>query len=756
MKYSESNKPLYCPQTQSTWYRDTRTQTPVGVLWHSTGANNPTLKRYVQPSDNASDKQYWLNLLGKNQYGNDWNHIEREAGVNFWIGKLADGTVASIQTAPLNYRAWGCGSGSKGSCNNGWVQFEICEDGLNDATYFNKVYQEALEITAYVCKTYNIDPYGTSKCGSTYVPNITCHIESYNYGCGSNHGDVLHWFPKFGKNMQTIRDDVAKLLKESGSDVVVSDTIKVGDLVSVKSGAVWYNSGTVPSWVRNFNWYVKEISGNRAVIDKSEDGKNLINSPIDIKYLTKVGSTTEEPEKPVEETKGKEYKLVVACNRYPTATDAKNKTNNKGKYEAGTYYIYSKYPDGIDGMYNISTDKTGKSAGSWINPSENVEISIKPEPEEIKAGDLVKVKNGAVWYDDGSPVPNWVYDNNWYVKSINGTRAVIDKSEDNSNSIDSPIDTKYLELVKESTTTPEEPSEPETPEKIEYSTKTLIVEIPLIPEELIVKVVKGIKKQYNEFDENIAKAFFNIGPKYGIYPLYAISQSILETGWFKFQGSSVSPEQHNYCGLGATGGGVAGATFDTIEKGVEAQYQHLYAYGCTKSLPKGVTLYDPRYNLVSRGSALTWEELTGKWAVPGYDTSVYSSIDEAIKVSTIESPVTYGHKILNIAKRLLATEVTQEEIDEFYGRNEEPEVPVDPEPDQPSEPVEPSIPDEPVEPEIPAEPTEPVRPEIPDEPEKPDDNNDVPDLDDDVKGDNWFIALLKIIWNFIKSLFKID
>ena len=87
MKYNESNKPLYCPMTQSTWYRGTRTQTPVGVLWHSTGANNPTLKRYVQPDDNAPDKQYWIDLLGKNQYGNDWNDINRDAGVKFWIGK---------------------------------------------------------------------------------------------------------------------------------------------------------------------------------------------------------------------------------------------------------------------------------------------------------------------------------------------------------------------------------------------------------------------------------------------------------------------------------------------------------------------------------------------------------------------------------------------------------------------------------------------------------------------------------------------
>ena len=687
MKYNESNKPLYCPMTQSTWYRGTRSQTPVGVLWHSTGANNPTLKRYVQPDDNAPDKQYWLDLLGKNQYGNDWNHINRDAGVNFWIGKLADGTVTSVQVGPLNYRAWGCGAESKGSCNNGWTQFEICEDALTNEEYFNEVYQEALEITAYICKTYNIDPHGKSNCGSTSVPNITCHIESYNYGCGSDHSDVLHWFSKFGKTMEDVRNDVEKLLKEGTESVEV-----------------------------------------------------------------------------------KTYELVIDCPVYETSNDAVNKQNKVGTYSKGTYYIYNKYPNGYNGVYNITKDDTGNSAGAWINPSENIEVSIDPEPETIKTGDLVKVKSGAVWYDDGSSVPNWVYASNWYVKSISGTRAVIDKSEDGSNSINSPIDIKYLELVKESTTTPEEPSKPETPEKIEYNTKTLIVEIPSISEELIVKVIKGIKKQYSNFDTNIAKAFFNIGPVYGIYPLYAISQSILETGWFKFQGSSVSPEQHNYCGLGATGGGVAGASFDTIEQGVEAQYQHLYAYGCTKALPKGVTLYDPRYNLVSRGAALTWEELTGKWAVPGYDTSTYPTIEDMMKVSTIENPLCYGHKILNIAKRLLATEVTQEEIDEFYGRNEDPEipvdpeVPVDPEPEQPLEPVEPDIPDEPLDPIEPEEPQTPVEPETPDQPtepiepenpEEPDDNNDVPDLEDDLKRDNWFVALLKIIWNFIKSLFGI-
>lgn len=94
------------------------------------------LKRYVQPDDKATDRDLLIKLIGKNAYENDWNHTSVQAGLNAWIGKLADGSAAAVQTMPWDYRSWGCGSGSKGSCNDGWIQFEICEDGLNDKDYF--------------------------------------------------------------------------------------------------------------------------------------------------------------------------------------------------------------------------------------------------------------------------------------------------------------------------------------------------------------------------------------------------------------------------------------------------------------------------------------------------------------------------------------------------------------------------------------------------------------------------------------------
>lgn len=272
--------------TQSTCYRGTGKMKVKGVLWHSTGANNPNLKRYVQPSDNDPNKDKLIKIIGKNTNGNDWNHIERQAGLNCWIGKLADGSVATVQTMPWDYRPWGCGSGRNGSCNNGFIQFEICEADLNDREYFNKAYTEACEITAYLCKMYNIDPNGTVLMNGIQVPTILDHAESHKLGFGSNHGDVQRWFSKYGKSMKTAREDVAALMGALPSPTpVVDSAFKEGDVVKIKASAKYYNGKPVPSWVQKKEWVIKEVNGDRVVIDRSTDGKNAICSAISKQYL---------------------------------------------------------------------------------------------------------------------------------------------------------------------------------------------------------------------------------------------------------------------------------------------------------------------------------------------------------------------------------------------------------------------------------------------------------------------------------------
>lgn len=124
-----------------------------------------------------------------------------------------------------------------------------------------------------------------------------------------------------------------------------------------------------------------------------------------------------------------------------------------------------------------------------------------------------------------------------------------------------------------------------------------------------------VARRNPDFDPAIAHAYLAVGEKYGIRGDIALCQSILETGWFKFaDGTAVTPDQHNYCGLGVTRRGQRGQSFDTIEQGVTAQIQHLYAYACADPIPGGETLLDPRFKLVTRGVAPTWADLAGRWA----------------------------------------------------------------------------------------------------------------------------------------------
>jgi hypothetical protein len=117
------------------------------------------------------------------------------------------------------------------------------------------------------------------------------------------------------------------------------------------------------------------------------------------------------------------------------------------------------------------------------------------------------------------------------------------------------------------------------------------------------------------FSIDIANAYYTIGQRYGIRGDIALCQAILETGWFRFSGgTAVEEQQYNYCGLGVLSNGMQGCLFTSITEGVTAHLQHLYAYATTAPLPKGEVTIDPRFNQVKRGSATTWESLSGRWA----------------------------------------------------------------------------------------------------------------------------------------------
>ena len=118
--------------------------------------------------------------------------------------------------------------------------------------------------------------------------------------------------------------------------------------------------------------------------------------------------------------------------------------------------------------------------------------------------------------------------------------------------------------------------------------------------------------------EEIVSYYYEEGMREGIRPDVAFAQALKETGFFSY-GGDVIPEQNNYCGLGTTGGGVKGEFFATPQMGVRAHIQHLLAYSSTRRPLTPVI--DPRYDIVRQAygnrTLGNWQDLNGRWAVPG-------------------------------------------------------------------------------------------------------------------------------------------
>lgn len=217
---------LKCILTGNRCYKTKQSITPKGVMVHSTGANNPMIRRYVQPLESDSDRDTLLNILGINRYKNDWNHTDPNACVHGFIGKLDDGSIAAIQTLPWTHRGWHAGTGTTGkSANDTHISFEICEDGLSDRSYFEKTKDIASDLTAMLCYNFNLDPMTDGV--------VICHKEGYNRGIASGHGDVLHWWPKYGYTMDDFRSEVKVKLNR----------LKEGDNMTY-----YKTKDDVPSW----------------------------------------------------------------------------------------------------------------------------------------------------------------------------------------------------------------------------------------------------------------------------------------------------------------------------------------------------------------------------------------------------------------------------------------------------------------------------------------------------------------------------
>lgn len=257
---------IQCYQTKNPCYRKGTPMKPVGIVVHSTGANNPHLCRYVDCPER----------LGVNRYGNHWNRPEAATLVHGAIGLDKEGIVTVVNTLPYTMAAWGVGKGSRGSYNydpTGHIQFEMCEDDLTDPSYFDQVMGTAVAYCAQLCREYGLA-----------AESIVSHKEAHALGYASNHGDPENWMGRFGMTMEDFRARVRAKLKGEVTimgKVVNRDelvawidahaveveeqpepevkpepvAIKAGDKVVFKSGVTQWGTGSgnkgIPSWAQD-------------------------------------------------------------------------------------------------------------------------------------------------------------------------------------------------------------------------------------------------------------------------------------------------------------------------------------------------------------------------------------------------------------------------------------------------------------------------------------------------------------------------
>lgn len=286
-KYDEKQKPLKCYLSNSKWYRESGSFEPKGILLHDTADGVTYLHRYVMPADNDPNKDELIKLLGKNPNNNDWNHggANKDAGLHF-IGATADGkTVTTLQTADWTKRPWGCGSGRFGSLNDTHIQWEMCNGNYNDVSWFKDVYEESVQLAAYLCNMFKIDPHGTFQHKGYTIPTICCHWDSYligwngipiykkgsKGGFGSGHTDIYEWnalYEYFGLSMKEIYGDPYKInpydnpvFNRIRDDIAKAMIDPVKQTGWVKNNGKWYYYDTdgkmvKADWIKYANqWY---------------------------------------------------------------------------------------------------------------------------------------------------------------------------------------------------------------------------------------------------------------------------------------------------------------------------------------------------------------------------------------------------------------------------------------------------------------------------------------------------------------------
>ena len=206
-----------------------------------------------------------------------------DASCNYAVGR--DGTIGLC--VEEKNRAWTTSSREN---DHRAITIEVASGATHPYAVTDAAYKALIDLLVDICK--RNPSIGTLKwkgekslIGQPDKQNMTVHRWFANTACPGE------WL--YSRYAQIAAEVNSRLNTGSASSTAPSKTesntattFKKGDLVSLTSDAKYYNGTDVPNWVLRKKWYVKSDSkGDRVVIDKSEDGKNGIDSPVNAKYL---------------------------------------------------------------------------------------------------------------------------------------------------------------------------------------------------------------------------------------------------------------------------------------------------------------------------------------------------------------------------------------------------------------------------------------------------------------------------------------
>lgn len=236
--------------------------------------------------------------------GNIFAPTSRQASSNYGVG--VDGRIGMY--VEEKNRSWCTSSAAN---DHRAITIEVASDTTEPYAVRDNVFAALLDLVTDICKRNGIKKLVWSTNKSDRVNhkngcNMTVHRDYANKSCPGKYLYDRH---------QQIADEVNKRLgvaEQKPTTPVTTATVKKNDKVTIAEGATYYDGvKKVPAWVRKKQWIVKEVNGDRVVIDKSVDGKNAICSPINVKFLTVVQTTA--TEKPKTETTFKPYLAKVTA-----------------------------------------------------------------------------------------------------------------------------------------------------------------------------------------------------------------------------------------------------------------------------------------------------------------------------------------------------------------------------------------------------------------------------------------------------------